>query len=208
MPVQSRTWVYVTRAYYQIVSGKIELDYEGDPLEYTETYFSEHASLSEWLAPFSIPVSDDIWKNEAISSQERVAHMPDMAYEIGDISDSIRVLVNVGDYGVEKQIYRPLSEHPSGRVSNTVAYSELKANNTYKIEGNLTVLLGTDQNPVQSLDAIKYLEGLTVVRVIKVSTTCEPCSPSNPWYFVSLPGYEDINAWINSTALMSLSIAR
>ncbi len=219
LPDESEVIVRVNRLYYE----------SGSPTAYGRDYFTESSVISRWREPRQISIDDDAWRADLKSHQDEMARISrDMAFEIGSISNEIgiRAVVHanqtdrrfggrgnpkltgpvVSDDGgfktvsAEESILRPLAGAAPATSSALAPFDGLKAGNTYRIPKEVPLMPSrnpSSEDALANLAKVRHLPANGRVYVIRVDD-----SENWPWYYVSLPDYEDTKAWINSVAFI------
>lgn len=219
LPDESEVNVTVNRLYYE----------SGNPTAYGRDYFTESSVISRWRDPRQISIDDDAWKADLKSHQDEMAKISrDLVFDIGSISDEIGVRAVVhanqpdrrfggrgnpkltgpvvsGDRGFKtvsaaESILRPLAGAAPAANSVQAPFDGLKVGNTYRIPKEVPLMPSrnpSSEDALADLAKIRHLPANSRVYVIRVDD-----SENWPWYYVSLPDYEDAKAWINSGAFM------
>ena len=222
LPDNAEVRVSLSRAYDATSAGKRDT--------YSQDYFQEEGSVSDWRDPRRISVNDDTWVAELKADQDRMAKISaDMAFEVDSVDPHIEITAYVyahksGErYGAreydslidkvrdtelvgksEIRIVRPMANVATVQGRSTkVAGNALEVHEAYRLVGERVPLMPSHSGgTLDDIADMKILPAGTIILVIEVVQ-----QRSHPWYHVVVPTSWQ-QGWINSIALLREGVER
>lgn len=217
LPDQTRLMISVTRLYHA----------EGDPEDYSISYFSESSTVGAWRAPRVVQLNHSAWRAELDDTRRIMAAAGD-PFSVRSIAADVRVNLTVPinqpepfargnanlrgaavEEGAVGRVIRSTVELPiplDGDVEEVpwADPMDLHTGEQYRVSRTTPVVADPDpSDPVQAMAQMLDLPTGSIFRVIqKVERQ------GNTWYEVEVVDPEEVVGWINSVALIGQELRR
>lgn len=215
LPNDTELMISVARSYWE----------EGSSTEYSINYFSEKSTVQKWKSKQSITINNKKWESDLNDKQEKLAGT-DLGFNIGKISDSIRVSAVIpvnqnnpkfGDGNsklsgevVNTDGMRTIDEevaifYPLKGFSNKARFANprsLQVDQVYILSDETPLVPEfSPSDPMSATENTTYLQESDRIHILSKKEKND-----QPWYKVEAlkdNGEKIAQGWINSTALIN-----